>query len=144
MIAIVHPSLLKGRLRVPASKSVMQRALAASLIRKGQTRIWNPGKSADDLAALRCIRSLGATVELHPHHWEIHSNGIIPPANRLDCGESGLSIRMFTPIAALADQPIEIVGGGSLSKRPMHFFEDVLPSLGVKVELQNEIGRAHV
>ena len=52
-------------------------------------------------------------------------------------GKSGLSIRMFTPIAALSDKPITINGTGSLTTRPMDFFDEILPKLGVKVKSNN-------
>jgi len=51
----------------------------------------------------------------------------------VDFGELGLSIRMFTPIAALSDSSIPMNGRGSLLKRPLLFFESVLPELGVSV-----------
>ena len=122
-------------MRMPTSKSAMQRSLAAALIRKGETTLLNPGHSEDDLAALRCIRTLGAQVVIEPDRWVITSHGIDPVGDVLDCGESGLSIRMFTPLAALSDRPMRIIGGGSLSQRPMHFFSVVLPALGVTVNL---------
>jgi 3-phosphoshikimate 1-carboxyvinyltransferase len=55
----------------------------------------------------------------------------------MNCGESGLGIRMFTPIAALSSQNITINGKGSLVKRPMHFFDEILPTLGVKINSQH-------
>jgi 3-phosphoshikimate 1-carboxyvinyltransferase len=55
----------------------------------------------------------------------------------MNCGESGLGIRMFTPIAALSDQRITITGEGSLSKRPMHFFDTIFPKLGIEIESQS-------
>ena len=48
--------------------------------------------------------------------------------------ESGLSIRMFTPIAALSNQEITIKGSGSLLTRPMNFFDEILPELGVRIK----------
>ena len=42
-------------------------------------------------------------------------------AMSVNCDESGLSIRMFTPIIALADKEITINGEGSLLNRPMDF-----------------------
>ena len=137
MIATVHPSTIRGSIQVPVSKSAMQRALAAALIRKGRTVLYNPGHAADDLAALACIRSLGATVDVFPDRFEILSHGVCPTGDVLDCGESGLSIRMFTSLAALSDQPIRIVGKGSLLTRPMRFFEEVLPLLQVRIQLND-------
>jgi 5-enolpyruvylshikimate-3-phosphate synthase len=54
----------------------------------------------------------------------------------MNCGESGLGIRMFTPIAALSDQSITINGSGSLLKRPMHFFDTIFPQLGIEIQSQ--------
>jgi 3-phosphoshikimate 1-carboxyvinyltransferase len=54
----------------------------------------------------------------------------------MNCGESGLGIRMFTPIAALSDQSITVEGIGSLLKRPMHFFDTIFPKLGIEIQSQ--------
>ncbi len=131
MKAVLIPSQLKGSISAPASKSAMQRACAAALIRKGETVLLNPGISNDDKAALNIIQQLGATVSVQDDKVIVRSNGVQPVSNEIDCHESGLSIRMFTSIAALSDRLITVKGSGSLSKRPMNFFDDVLPQLGV-------------
>ncbi len=120
----------------------MQRACAAALLRIGETRILNPGHSNDDKAALDIIQKLGATVEInkvaHPDSFGkeliINSAGINPVSNEINCGESGLGIRMFTPLVALSNKKITINGSGSLLTRPMDFFDEILPQLGVKVK----------
>ena len=142
MVAIVHPSKLSGSQIAPASKSSMQRACAAALIHIGKTIIHNPGHSNDDLAALDVIQKLGANVitqkptneKVDSTYIEVNSNGIKPIGPSMNCGESGLGIRMFTPIAALSNELISIEGKGSLVKRPMHFFDEILPLVGVKVQ----------
>jgi len=134
VIAVIHPSVLKGDILAPASKSSMQRACAAALLAKGKSVIHNPGHSNDDRAALDIITRLGATVEASNEQLLIHSLGIDPTVNKINCGESGLSIRMFTPIIALADKKITIEGEGSLLTRPMNFFDEILPQLGVEIE----------
>jgi len=134
MLAIVYPSRISGSQVAPASKSSMQRACAAALLHHGQTRIYNPGHSNDDLAALDVIQNLGAIVTQHADYLEISSKGVCPIGPEMNCGESGFGIRMFTPIAALSDQQILIEGKGSLVKRPMHFFDDILPALGVQIK----------
>ncbi len=144
MVAIVHPSKLSGSQIAPASKSSMQRACAAALIHIGKTIIHNPGHSNDDLAALDVIQKLGAIVEIEKPRNEkgntgsivVNSNGVKPIGPSMNCGESGLGIRMFTPIAALSSELINIEGKGSLVKRPMHFFDEILPKVGVKVQSQ--------
>lgn len=131
MQVLIHPSRLSGNIRANASKSSMQRACAAALLKHGVSYIHNPGTSNDDQAAISIIRQLGAVVETQEDMLKITSNGVKPVSNAIDCGESGLSIRMFTPLAALHNQPITITGSGSLLKRPMNFFDTVLPHLGV-------------
>ncbi|MEK0422651.1 MAG: hypothetical protein RLZ95_561 [Bacteroidota bacterium] len=137
MIATVYPGKLYGAQTAPASKSSMQRACAAALLHVGETIILNPGHSNDDLAALDVIQKLGAKVEILNHKLIIHSKGVQPIGPEMNCGESGLGIRMFTPIAALSSQNITINGKGSLVKRPMHFFDEILPTLGVKINSQH-------
>ena len=134
MKARVFPSTITGNIVAPASKSSMQRACAAALIRKGETVIKNPGISNDDVAAIEVIQKLGAVVtKLENGDLHIVSGGVRPASNTIHCGESGLGIRMFTPIAALSDCPITITGMGSLTTRPMHFFDEILPQIGVSI-----------
>lgn len=133
MKVTLQPGSLKGSVQAPASKSSMQRACAAALIRKGNSVIHHPGHSNDDLAALGIIRALGASVTSQEESYLISGKGIQPVQSQINCGESGLSIRMFTPLVALCDQEITIDGSGSLVTRPMDFFDQVLPALGVRV-----------
>lgn len=137
MKVTIHPSQLKGILQAPASKSSMQRACAAALLRKGETIIINPGHSNDDKSALDIIQRLGAQRYFENGTWKIESGGVNPVTKEINCGESGLSIRMFTPLAALSDKEITINGSGSLLTRPMNFFDEILPQLGVKVKSNN-------
>jgi 3-phosphoshikimate 1-carboxyvinyltransferase len=135
--AVVRPSSLHGSITAAASKSSMQRACAAALLCHTDCILYNPGHSNDDLAALGVIKSLGAQVEA----WEdgslhISSRGVRPVTDTIHCGESGLGVRMFTPIAALSERPLTLTGEGSLTRRPMDFFDQVLPALGVEVHSQ--------
>jgi 3-phosphoshikimate 1-carboxyvinyltransferase len=134
MNAVVFPSRLSGSIQSNASKSAMQRACAAALISGGKTIIHNPGISNDDRAAMDIIQKLGATISFDDQgNLIVESKGVLPENNTIDCGESGLSIRMFTPLAALSENEITIIGSGSLSSRPMDFFDQILPQLGVSV-----------
>jgi 3-phosphoshikimate 1-carboxyvinyltransferase len=134
MKVTIQPSQLRGKIQAPASKSSMQRACAASLLSKGQSVIFNPGDSNDDKAAMDIIRRLGASVIEGEDELVIESKGVQPVSGDINCGESGLSIRMFTPLVALSEKEITINGSGSLASRPMNFFDEILPQLGVSVQ----------
>jgi 3-phosphoshikimate 1-carboxyvinyltransferase len=130
----IKPSLINGTIVAPTSKSSMQRACAAALLHNGETTINNPGKSNDDLAALDIIQKLGVSVEINNEKLIITNKEKKLLGNNINCGESGLSIRMFTPIAALSNKEVTISGTGSLLKRPMDFFDEIFPQLGIEVE----------
>jgi 3-phosphoshikimate 1-carboxyvinyltransferase len=145
VIVRVKPSVVKGSIVAPASKSSMQRACAAALVRKGISIISNPGISNDDKAALGIIKEMGCEWTIDNGQLIIDSSNacIHPPFDThhslltINCGESGLSIRMFSPIVALSEKPITINGSGSLATRPMDFFDEVLPQLGVEIKSKN-------
>jgi 3-phosphoshikimate 1-carboxyvinyltransferase len=127
----LEPSIIKGTIKAPASKSMTQRAIAAALLADGQSIIHNPSYCDDSLAAMSIAVGLGARVE--PQVNELKINGsVVLKEPKLNCGESGLAIRMFSPIAALYPAEIKMVGANSLRKRPMFMIEEALNQLGVK------------
>lgn len=152
MLTTIYPSVTAGTIQAPASKSSMQRACAAALLHAGETIIRNPGYSNDDQAALRVIRGLGAVIEtlangsLRITGQPVRSQASAQPgqaagtgeqaeiSRNVNCGESGLGIRMFAPIIALSDQSITVNGEGSLLSRPMDFFDEIFPQLGILVK----------
>ncbi len=142
MKVTIEPGEVKGILFAPASKSAMQRACALALLHNGETRITNPGKSNDDVAALSIINALGAGIEsteankLVIHGAQMSAISDDAPKN-IDCGESGLSIRMFAPIAAILQSKITVTGRGSLVSRPMNFFDEIFPKLGINIVSNN-------
>ena len=146
----ISPSLIHGTVLAPVSKSAMQRACALALLHPGKTIVTNPGHSNDDKAALSIIKNLGAGIENRGESIiEITGSPLFNETEVLkdeesraeqisfSCGESGLSIRMFTPIAALTSKPSTITGSGSLLTRPMDFFDGILPQLGVATVSNN-------
>ena len=137
MIASVSPSVISGTVTAAASKSAMQRACALALLNNGITIIQNPGSSNDDLAAINIIKELGATVHYENGCLVVKSNGEINANGSIDCGESGLSLRMFAAIAALGKNEIVLNGNGSLLKRPIYFFDEIFPLLNISAKTKN-------
>jgi 3-phosphoshikimate 1-carboxyvinyltransferase len=127
----VEPSVIKGQLKAPSSKSMTQRAIAAALLADGQSIIYNPSYCDDSLAAMSIAVGLGARVEPQANELKITGSCILKES-KLNCGESGLAIRMFSPIAALYPAEITMAGANSLKKRPMSMIGEALNQLGVK------------
>ena len=131
MERIVEPSYVKGQIKAPSSKSMTQRAIAAAILAKGQSTIVNPSYCDDSLAAISIAVGLGAQIQSESDHMKIIGCGELKET-KLNCGESGLAIRMFSPIAALHPVEITLVGAGSLKRRPMFMIGDALDQMGVK------------
>jgi 3-phosphoshikimate 1-carboxyvinyltransferase len=127
----VEPSYVSGQVKAPPSKSMTQRAIAAAILADGQSQILNPSYCDDSLAAMSIAVSLGARVDPENDKVTITGSGELKE-RKLNCGESGLAIRMFSPVAALYDEEIVMTGGGSLKKRPMNMIGDALNQLGAQ------------
>lgn len=130
----VQPSRTVGTVKAPPSKSLTQRAIAAGLLSQGITVIHNPSYCSDALAAIRMAEALGASV-IKNRDAVIVKSGVRPgSAVTLHCGESGLAMRMFAPMAALLSRETTFTGEGSLTSRPVTMIKDALEQMGVTVD----------
>lgn len=129
----IYPSILQGTIQVPPSKSYMQRALIGGLLSEGTTTIFNPGRSEDDNNMLQNIEKMGAKIKDKAGEMIIEG-GLQLNEKQLNAGESGLGVRLITPIAALFNNEVIITGEGSLLQRPMQVMEEALNNLGAYCE----------
>ncbi|MGC4058925.1 MAG: hypothetical protein QM743_12520 [Chitinophagaceae bacterium] len=131
---VIDCTSVSGTLRIPPSKSHTQRVLAAAMLHQGTTDIIRPGNSEDESAVREIVRDHCDLFEEIANGWRVHASGNHSFTKDFFCGESGLAARLLTPVAALSQNQISVTGTGSLLTRPMHFFNQVLPQLGVHVE----------
>jgi len=132
----VTPHALEGTIEAPASKSYFQRAIAAALLAEGESVLEGNGLCDDTRAALAVAEGLGARINLANNTVKIHG-GISPIRTSVSCGESGLCIRMFSPIAALYPGQVTLTAEGSLTKRPLGILEHPLTILGAHCVTNN-------
>ncbi|NND77192.1 MAG: 3-phosphoshikimate 1-carboxyvinyltransferase [Flavobacteriales bacterium] len=114
----------------------MQRVVAAAYLAEGKSIIHDADPSDDSQAALKIIEDMGATVE-KGDVIEIESSGIGVESTKLNCGESGLGLRMFSPIASLSEKEVTFDGNGTLKNRPIDFMEEVFPRVDVECSTKN-------
>jgi 3-phosphoshikimate 1-carboxyvinyltransferase len=140
----VWPSVLAGRVVAPGSKSDAQRMVACALLAKGTSIIHQFPQADDCEASVQVAQDLGAIVTRSGTSVEVKGGfpqsfiaGIRNAKQMIDCGESGLSSRMFASIASLNEEPISITGKGSLLQRPFDDLIDTLQQCGVQVESEN-------
>ncbi len=134
-------------LTVPGDKSISHRAAMFAGLADGVTVIDGFLPSEDCLCTVNAMRALGAKVE--PLH-EQPGVGLVKmavtgtagrlsaPAEAIDCGNSGTTMRLLSGI--LAGQPFAttLFGDASLSKRPMKRIADPLGLMGARVTGQGE------
>ena len=132
----VRKSHISGELVAPSSKSALQRLIAGAFLAKGRSVIKYKTLSEDAQAGLDLIRSLGAQVEQKPGRVVI-SGSFNNPKRDLLIGESGLGLRMYSPILATQNTEFEITGRGSLLLRPVGFIVKTLRDFGVGAQSDN-------
>lgn len=124
-----------GTIKAPASKSYMQRAIAIAILAEGSTCISNPSFCNDSRAVLNVAEDLGAEVFISEEEVCIVPGDKIKKRD-LNLGESGLGIRMMTPLVALYPESFTLHGEGSLCKRPLSMLEGPLRDLSVQIKTQ--------
>lgn len=134
----VEPSFSGGSITAPSSKSAMQRYVACALLAEGTSEILNPSYCDDARAAIGMAECLGADISKLPGRIIIQG-GFKPQCNKLFCGESGLGARVFSVLAALHDDWIEIRGEGSILSRPFNMLADTLRPMGVDVRSDRDL-----
>ncbi len=123
----ISSSQVKGKLRAPASKSMLQRALLAAFLVRKEFVIEGYSSSADADAVLEVIKNLGTAVRKEGDRLFLYSQKE-KKSSHLNVGESGLAIRLLSPLVALYDEPFTLEAQGTLCKRPLRLIEKTLQS----------------
>ena len=119
MRAAVKPFRARGVIAAPAGKSIVHRALVLAAQGTGKTFIPLDGLNEDIRATCRCLKALGAGIDERPGGLTVCRGDLgVPEAPRLDCGESGTTLRFMLPMAASL-KGARFSGSGRLPSRPM-------------------------
>lgn len=143
---------LRGVLQVPGDKSVSHRALIFSALCEGTVRISGLSPAEDCLSTARCMQKLGLQIDLKnssmlPSVLTVLSpglEGLHAPAEPLDAGNSGTTMRVLSGLVAGRPFVSTFDGDESLRKRPMRRVLDLLTRMGASVEYQGAEGKSPV
>jgi 3-phosphoshikimate 1-carboxyvinyltransferase len=128
---------VRGAIRLPGDKSISHRYGMLASIAEGVSVIENYSSGADCASTLACMRELGVEIEREGSRVRIHGvglDGLRAPARRLDCGNSGSTIRMLSGILAGQSFNSEIAGDESIARRPMKRIVGPLTQMGARIE----------
>jgi 3-phosphoshikimate 1-carboxyvinyltransferase len=146
MIEHISPARsIGGVVSVPGDKSISHRYAMLAGIAAGDTSIYNYSTGADCQSTLSCMEQLGVRYEFAEEEGRrvlnIHgvgTRGLQMPAQVLDAGNSGSTIRMLSGILAAQPFRTQITGDSSLVKRPMRRIIAPLTQMGAHIEAQDE------
>lgn len=113
---------LKGELHVPGDKSISHRAVMLGALANGKTEITGFLYGEDCIQTIHCMKQLGVKIEENASKIVIHGKGragLMEPAEVLDVGNSGTTIRLLSGILASLPFSSVLVGDDSIAKRPM-------------------------
>ncbi len=126
---------LRGRLRVPGDKSISHRALLLNGLASGRARVRGLLDGDDVRATAAALRAMGVRIEAVGEHIEVEApaGGLREPADVLDCGNSGTSIRLLAGVIASRSMFAVLTGDDSLRGRPMRRVAEPLRRMGATV-----------
>lgn len=132
MMVKIAPSVAKGQVSAPFSKSIAHRALLCGALSAGST-VRGVAESKDMQATIGCLRALGAAVEqggdvVCVGNWDPYAT---PENAKLFCDESGSTLRFLIPLCMLSGKPVTLLGSQRLFQRPLGVYEKIAEQQGI-------------
>jgi 3-phosphoshikimate 1-carboxyvinyltransferase len=135
----LHPprAPLRGRIVLPGSKSITNRALLLAALATGNSRLTGALKSDDTRWMAQALGAMGVSVAT-PDDAAFEVRGaagrLRAPARPLHLGNAGTAMRFLTAAVALADGPVVLDGDEAMRKRPIAPLVAALGELGVTAD----------
>jgi 3-phosphoshikimate 1-carboxyvinyltransferase len=129
---------LRGRLRVPADKSISHRAAIVAAMALEPVRIGNYLQASDTRSTLSAVRELGSIVQEGPDELVIRGVGLrhaqLPPGP-IDVGNAGTLMRLLPGwLAMQQDKAFKLDGDESIRRRPVDRIAEPLELMGARIE----------
>lgn len=127
MKVTITPGIAKGEVLAPPSKSMAHRLLIGAALSEGVSVVHNIELSEDIKATLGILEALGGNYSIEK--GKVVMRGIggrkLQSNKKLDCNESGSTLRFFIPLVLTSGQPYEFIGAKRLFERPLSIYEDI-------------------
>jgi len=132
---------LSGPVEVPGDKSISHRYAMLAALADGTSELRNFAAARDCHSTLACMKSLGATVDVHGTTVRVTGHGLhgLKSSWRtLDAENSGTTIRLLSGILSGQSFRTKITGDDSLQKRPMKRVITPLREMGADIFARDE------
>lgn len=134
MIVTISPApRLRGVVTTPGDKSISHRTLMLAALASGESVIHGLSNGEDVSATREIMTALGARVEDRGDVVVVvgPDGGLHPSTSRLDCGNSGTTMRLLAGFLASVPGTHVLIGDDSLSARPMDRVAEPLREMGL-------------
>ena len=137
---------LSGQIRVPGDKSISHRSIMLGSLSDGTMTVTGFLQGEDSLATLKVFQAMGVEIQGPDADGKViirgvGMHGLQQPAEPLDLGNSGTSMRLLTGLLASQGFDVTLTGDHSLSSRPMKRVTEPMMQMGAVIET-NETGTA--
>lgn len=128
---------IRGLVKVPGDKSISHRAAIIAALAQGPSTISNFSTADDCATTLSCLEQVGAQISRTETEVLIVGTGLqglTPPAQPLNCGNSGSTMRMLAGVLAGQSFVSQLTGDESLCSRPMERVIKPLELMGAQIQ----------
>ena len=131
----IKPSLARGSVYAPTSKSVAHRCLIAAALANGKSELYGITDCDDVRATVSCLRALGVRIDADEEKGLYTVFGIditkASPSGELFANESGSTLRFLIPTASLTGKRVVFRGTERLMERPLSVYENIFRKSGL-------------
>ena len=130
---------IEAEITVPGDKSISHRSVILGALTNGVCVLRGFLPSDDCLRTVQAMRTLGIKIE-HPEPDMLVVHGkkrlLTAPAGEIDCGNSATTMRLLAGLLAGQNFDSVLVGGATLSARPMDRVIQPLRKMGANIVAQ--------
>ena len=131
MIATFKPSILRGSVLAPPSKSMAHRFLICAALSGQKCTLTSVDYSEDILATIDCLKALGVKIAADNDEVMLDPENFMKVENPLlNCRESGSTLRFFIPLALCLGKKVVFQGSERLFERPLNIYEELCKENG--------------
>ena len=132
-----HRGPLQGEITPPSDKSISHRAVMFASLAEGNSTIRNFLQAEDPLRTLEAFRQMGIEIDDSDKNGIIVKGkglkGLSAPADVIDCGNSGTTMRLMSGVLAAQSFSSVLTGDEFLLKRPMGRIIKPLAEMGAHI-----------
>lgn len=128
----ITPFSASGEITAPPSKSFAHRYLIAAFLSGKKCTVKGVGNSDDVLATIGALKSLGGKIELRDEDAIVSGRKSVENV-KVDCAESGSTLRFLMPVAAALGVSATFTGSERLMERPIEDLARAVKGRGAEI-----------